>query len=169
MVQHDVVKTIDRVVEVGPGREIIHEEKVDSSLRPLKVNMISLWNVTDSSGRFVPAVRVIEGRGGPNMDVRVELWSVSLKNQKLEDMIQSPSYAKPLQTALSEAIAVNRSRTYIRFVASDVSSSMKVHIRVKVAVDVRRLHNSWQHVRHAVILRESGILRPGESRVVPRI
>ena len=168
MVQHDVVHTIDRVVEIEPGRELIHEAQIDSPLAPLKINMISLWHLTDDGGRFAPIVRVLENKATPKISTRVELWSVPLKQQKYETTPQSPSYTRALETALSEAIAVNRCRTYIRFIADSVSVRTKVHIRVKIAVDRRRIHNSWQHVNHAVILREGG-LSPGEFQIVPRV
>ena len=163
-----MVKHVDRVVLVHPGHSLIDEIMIESLLRPLHVNMISLWHVTDADGRPAPSVQILDAKKSASVGIRVEMWPIPVAQAGREGAVKTPSYASTLDAAMQEAVSVARARTYVRFVATNVPAPTRVRVRVKIAVDKRRMRDSWRHVRDAVILRENS-LGPGEFRIVPRV
>lgn len=167
---HDSLQHVNKVTDVCPGRELVHEAVVESALRPPhQLNMISFWSVPGCEGRPTPVARLLGG-GKSSIPLRVEVWDVSSRKQRLEATRRDPVYSKPLSTALTEVVATRRGRVYVRFVAQDLSSPAKVHLLVDIAVDRRRSARSYSHIRSQEEPSVRGeTMERGTQRVVAKI
>lgn len=162
MREHDSVQTIDVTVAVMPGTHLLHEELIESPLAPLQTNMISLWKFSENE---TPIINVLKGSIAKTSAVYIELWTVPYYTHKEGDEKEVPTYSKPLNEAIKDIIAVKRSRSYMRVVARDMLIPARIKVRLKIAVDRRRLKTSWDHVRNPGVLRGDA-LKPGESRIL---
>lgn len=179
MVQHDIVRTVDKIVEVSSGYELVHEAELTNRLPHQNFNIVSIWNMPDPSSssarpdaQLQPIARVISGKGGANLGVRVQIWSVSVQQQRysygVDGPAATPSYDEPVGNALRDAIAVARSRVYVRFVMDNVPPGvvLRVHLRCKVALDKRR--TKWDHIRKCPKQLREDQLPPGETKIVSK-
>lgn len=169
MRDHDATKVVDTTAFVLAGTELIHEEMIESPLRPLHTNLISLWSSQSDSGMLKPILNVLSGPELSMGQIFVEIWSVPYSSHKEEDTKEKATYSKPLSEALEEVIATRRARSYVRIVSRNRLLPSRVRVNLTIAVDSRRLKSSWDHVRNPSILRGEDSLKPGEIRLVPRL
>ena len=164
---HDLVRSVDKLVVAAPDYMILHEEQVDSRLRVMHSNLISLWNVHGRDGAAQPVVSIVSGTFSKTASIYVEVWSISARQHRHAVQDEQPTYNKPIDVAMREVIAVSRARSYVRIVVRDLTQPIKVRLRLNIVVDQRRPRGTWHHVRNQEALREGG-LKPGETRLLTR-
>lgn len=169
MNRRHTTRVVDKMVDVVPAAAVVlHEECIDSRLNPMERNLISIWNVAEDNGEVLPLVEVTTGGLKTVPSILVELSTISSQQGQYQAQPSRPTYSKPIEVAVSEVIAVERSRSYMRLVALDIPHPVRLHVRFSLVVDRRRQRSAWHHIRNPKVLREGG-LKPGETRVVLRL